>query len=399
MSRRSLALTLLFGTLVLWLATIPGLIEGWDVENEGQWGFKGMGAVAAMIFALAGALLALKRPENAVGWLFGGVGAAFAVITAGETYAVNSLLQGKDGGLIYQIAWLTSWAWVIFLGLIAFAVLLFPSGDLPSPRWRIPARLMAGAFLFGCFGFALTPGSLNNMPDRISNRYGLPPGPGADIFVNAGMLAFLAALVAAAVGVTQRYRSARGLEKQQMKLFALAAAGMAVSMVFVVVTVLLLPRLGDAAEVIASLAMMSIPIAMTFAILRYRLYDIDLIINRTLVYGALSAVLALIYLGSVVLLQPLLSPLTADSDIAIAASTLAVAALFRPARARVQNFIDQRFYRRKYDAQQTLAEFSARLRNQVDLDTLAEELVGAVGHTMEPLHARLWLRPSGEEPR
>lgn len=340
----------------------------------------------------AGALLAYKRPENAVGWLFCVAGLAFALATAGEVYAVTPLIQGSDHDLTYFVAWVTSWIWVLFLGVICFSILLFPSGHLPSPRWKLRARLMAAAFVFGAFGFALTPGSLNNMPSSIQNRYGLPPGSAADLFVNAGMLAFLAALLTAAVAVVQRYRSSHGQQRQQMKLFVLAAAAMGLSMVLVVLSALFGPTIGDLAEMASILSMLSIPVAMTVAILRYRLFDIDVIINRALVYAALSGVLALVYLGAVVLLQQLLSPVTADFDAAIAASTLAVAALFRPLRARIQTFIDRRFYRSRYDAADTLADFAGRLRDQVDLEMLTGELLAAATATFQAAHVSLWLR-------
>ena len=392
---RILALALLLLTTIVALASVPGMIDTWDVKNEGTWAFRGFGLVAAMIFALAGTLLAYKRPENAVGWLFSAAGAAFAVMTAGETYAVIPLIQGNDAGIRYQVAWLTSWAWVIFLGLIAFSILLFPSGTLPSRRWVWPARAIVASFVLGCASFAVGPGSLNNMPARITNRYALPPGPAAEAFVNIGMLAFLAALVAATVGAVQRYRSARGLQKQQMKLFAFTAAAMAASMASVVISQFVVPQWADLAEVVASLMMMAIPIAMTVAILRYRLYDIDVVINRALVYATVSGILALVYIGGVVLLQQVLSPITADSDAAIAASTLAVAALFRPLRARIQTFIDRRFFRSKYDATETLGAFSARLRGHVDLESVAHEVIGVAGNTMQPAHVSLWLRQQG----
>ena len=393
MSRRTVALGLLVATTLVVVATVPGIIDVWDVDNEGEWGFRGFGLVAAMIFALAGALLSFKRPENPIGWLFSAVGVAFALITAGETYAVAPLIEGDDGGIRYQVAWFTSWGWIIFLGLVAFSILLFPSGHLPSPRWVKPARLIAAGFAFGCVSFALGPGPLNNMPPRITNRYALPEGGISDVFVYAGMLSFLAGLVAAAVGAVQRYRSAQGLQKQQMKLFAFAAASLALSMVVVIICLFIAPQFGDIMELVASFAVLAIPVSMTVAILRYRLYEIDLIINRALVYGVLSGILVLVYLGGVVLLQQVLAPITADSDAAIAASTLAVAGLFRPLRAQVQSFIDRRFYRRKYDAADTLADFTTRLRDQVDLDALSSELVAAASSTFQPSHASLWLRP------
>lgn len=391
-TQRWIAISIVLLTTATCIGTIPGIVDAWGVENEGAWGFRGFGVVASLIFAFAGYLLASRRPENPVGWLFSAVGAAFAVITAIETYAVALLIQGNGGGLRYQLAWFASWGWVIFLGLVAFSILLFPTGHLPSPKWVRRARLIGAGFAFGCASFAFAPGPLNNMPASITNRYALPEGAATEIFVNAGMLTFIAGLVAAAVGVVQRYRSSRGLQKQQMKLFAFAAAGMALSMVLVIVVLFFAPQLGDAVELLASVMMMSIPVAMTVAILRYRLYDIDLIINRALVYTVLSGVLALVYLGGVVLLQQLLSPVTADSDAAVAASTLAVAAMFRPLRERIQTFIDRRFYRSKYDAAETLARFAGSLRDQVDLDALTTELLVAAETTVQPAHASVWLR-------
>ena len=392
--RRRLAVAVLIGTVLLCLAAIPGLIDTWDVENEGAWGFSGFGLVASLIFAFSGGLLALKRSENPVGWLFAAVGVSFAAITLLDVYAIAPLLAGSESDVVYFFAWLNSWSWIIFLGLIAFAVLLFPTGKLPSPGWRVPARLLFAGFVFGCLSFAFAPGPLNNLPPIYENRLALPEGPFTEAVVNAGLLAFVGALVVACIGTVQRYRSSEGLQRQQMKLFALAAATMAVSMVVVVISELAAPGIANLSEFVTSVATMSIPLAMTVAILRYRLYDIDLIINRALVYGALSGVLALVYLGGVVLLQQLLAPLTADSDAAIAASTLAVAALFRPLRAWIQSFIDRRFYRRKYDAAATLALFAGRLRNQVDLDALTRELIGAAVSTVQPAHASVWLKPA-----
>ncbi|MDP9069073.1 MAG: hypothetical protein M3N53_12115 [Actinomycetota bacterium] len=394
--RSRLALLSLVATTAICVALIPGVLESADVENEGAWAFTGFGPAAAMVFALAGALLGSKRPENPVGWLFCAVGLAFAVVTAGDVYAVVPLIQGSDNDLVYVAAWFSSWSWVIFLGLLSFAILLFPSGDLPGPRWRLRARLMWAGFAAGCLAFALAPGPLNNLPSHIQNRYALPDTAATDVFVSLGTVAFVGALLTAVAGTVQRYRRSRGLQRQQMKLFAFAAATMGVSLVLAAVSGPLPTAVGNFLEIFSSLAMVSIPVAMTVAILRYRLYDIDVIVNRTLVYGVLSAILAVGYLGTVVILQTVLEPLTRESDLAVAGSTLLVAALFRPLRAKVQGFIDQRFYRRRYDAAETVRTFASRLRERVDLEALTAELVGVVGATMQPAHASVWLRePEG----
>lgn len=391
-SRRAVALFLV--TVVVCLAAIPGVIDASGVRNEEQWAFPGFGLFGSLVFAACGALLALKRAENPVGWLFGMVGLVLAVLTMGDVYASVALVRGQDGGITYQIGWFNSWGWIIFLGLVAFAILLFPSGELPSPHWRWGARLMALGFVLGCLAFALSPGSLNNLPSHITNRYALPENDITEAFTYGGMVSFIAALAASAVAVIQRFRASRGVQRQQMKLFVHAAGALAVTTALVGGgTDIASPVLGDALELANSLAVTAIPIAMAVAILRYRLYDIDVIINRTLVYGVLTVVLAGSYLGIVVLLQGLLKPFTPESDLAVAGSTLVVAALFRPVRSGVQTFIDQRFYRRKYDAAETLSAFSARLRDEVDLDSLSRSLVNVVGSTMQPAHASLWLRP------
>ena len=396
-SRRWIALALLGATVVLCVATVPGVIDASRVVNEQQWAFPGFGLIASLVFASCGALLAVKRPENPVGWLFAAVGLAFVVLTLGDVSAGVALVRGDFSGINYQIGWFNAWAWIIFIGLVAFSILLFPTVDLPGPRWRLRARLMALGFLLGCLSFAFTPGPLNNLPRHITNRYALPDSALTEAFSIFGMLSFIGALAASAAAVIQRFRASRGVQRQQMKLFVYAAGSLAMSMVLIgLTTAVSSPGVVDLLELVNSLAVMSVPVAMAVAIMRYRLYDIDVIINRTLVYGALTALLALVYLGMVFVLQEALQPITAESDIAVAASTLAVAAAFRPLRGWVQAFIDRRFYRRKYDATETLSAFAAHLRDQVDLESLSRELVGVVGKTMQPAHASLWLRSDTE---
>lgn len=392
---RRIVLVLLVVAVSLCAIGVIGAVKAWDVPNEQVWGFRGFGFLAALVFALSGALLAYKRPQNPIGWLFTIAAVAFAGLSVADVYAGIPLIQGRDEGLIYPLAWFASWSWVTFMASIAFAVLLFPTGHLPSPRWRIPMRLMIVAFTLAAVSFAIGPGVLNNYPEHVTNRYALPPGPLADLLLTVGMIGLVVATAAAAAGVVIRFRSSQGLQRQQMKLFALAAAVMGLSFLLMPLAQFWLEALGDTLEVVSSLAMMSMPVAMTIAILRYRLYDIDVIINRALVYAALTALLAGAYLVLILLAQFLTRPIAADSDIAVAGSTLAVAALFRPLRARVQSFIDKRFYRRRYDAALTLDSFTTKLRDQVSLRAIQDDVVQVVSETVQPSSVSLVMLSEG----
>jgi cytochrome b subunit of formate dehydrogenase len=268
--------------------------------------------------------------------------------------------------------------------------LLFPNGRLPSARWRWFARFTAIALLPAAILGALSPGLI--LSSTLQNPIGIEGLPN----VSRAIEAFMYLLVMfGASSMLARLRHAGRIERQQIKWFAYATA-VAISgvilknTVYPVVNVTWVWWIG---LVLTTVGVVSSPIAMGIAIFRYRLYQIDLIINRTLVYGSLTAVLAGVYLGGVVLLQYAFRALIGEeSQLAVVASTLIIAALFIPLRRRIQGFIDRRFYRRKYDARKTLESFSAKLRNQTDLEALSEDLVGVVGETMQPAHVSLWLR-------
>jgi hypothetical protein len=351
-------------------------------------------------YSTVGAIVASRLPESPIGWLFCAIAFIFGVSHFSAEYAAYALLvpsRSLPAGETF--AWLTSWVWVFGLGLIVFLDLLFPNGRLPSARWRWFARFTAIVLLPAAILGALSPGLI--LSSTLINPLGIEGLPNASRAIEAFMYALV---VVGASSMLARLRHAGRIERQQVKWFAYATA-VAISGVILKNTVY--PAVGVTwvwwvGLVLTTVGVVSSPVAMGIAIFRYRLYDIDMIINRTLVYGSLTTVLAAVYLGGVVLLQYAFRALTGEgSQLAVVASTLIIAALFIPLRRRIQGFIDRRFYRRKYDARQTLEAFSAKLRNQTDLDALSDDLVGVVRETMQPAHVSLWLRPdtapSGEE--
>ena len=354
-------------------------------------------AVAA--FATVGAFVIWLRPGNGIGWVFLAIGFIVSVRVAAAQYSEYSLLVRPDslpgGQVAVSLGEAMSTPMFALLGL---ALLLFPDGRLPSRRWRKMLWILGAAALFGMVGLGLRPGHFVDTEsfDSFSNPLGVGSEP--EPFDALGGLAWLlvtAGMLACGVAMVRRMRRAHGIERLQLKWIAFAASLLAVG--FLVISITFFAELSGTVidplrTAVLGLGFCAIPIAAGIAILRYRLYDIDVVINRTLVYGALTATLALAYLGSVLLLQLALRPLTESSNLAIAGSTLAVAALFRPARARIQEAVDRRFYRRKYDAQRTLEAFAARLRDQVDLGALNSELSAVVTETLQPAHVSLWLR-------
>jgi hypothetical protein len=352
-----------------------------------------LAVVTVLSFSTIGAVIASRRPDNPIGWLFCAIGFVGGVRLVSTEYAAYSLVAevGLPPGA-ETLAWITSWLWVPDVGLYLFLALLFPNGRLPSTRWRPFAGFIGVVVVTGTVAVALSPGPIRGL-EPIENPLGWEGIPTVAVLTEA--LLYALGLVAAA-SVLVRLRSSRGEERQQIKWFAYAGVLLATSTVitYVLSEATSLRWLGWVAFLPAMIGMAGIPVAVGIAILRYRLYEIDLLINRTLVYGALTAMLVLVYLGGIVVLQGLLRALTGqESQLAIVASTLAVAALFNPLRRRIQSFIDRRFYRSKYDAAKTLEAFSAKLRDETDLEALNSELVGVVRETMQPAHVSLWLRP------
>jgi hypothetical protein len=371
-----------------------------DVRIFSYWAEYTWGAVA---FSTVGAVIASRRPENRIGWIFCAAGLVAGVHHFSAEYAIHAAPEKTL--LASSLAWIASWTWVPYIGLLLSLGLLFPRGRLPTRRWRPYAALVVAVCLAGAALVALAPGPISGL-GSVENPAGIEGlgaigGVRADYLVQAALGALA---LATALSMFKRLLSARGEERQQLKWFAYAAAVLACGVVIAytvapLVAVSWVNRVGFGLVVVGTL---SVPIAVGIAILRHHLYDIDILINRTLVYGTLTATLVALYFGGIVLLQGigrmvLQGPFHAltgqETQLTTVAATLAIAALFNPLRRRIQAFIDRRFYRRKYDAAKTLEAFSAKLKDETDLEALNAELVGVVRETVQPAHLSLWLRP------
>ena len=387
---------------VLWGVAIAQLLFSlllsalsWGIDtpqNNRPQGFLFILPIVA--FPTVGAVVASRRPRHPVGWLFLGIGLLGGLAALAPEYADYSL-YAKPGSLpaTAVFVWANTWLDVMLFLSIGFLLLVFPTGALPSRRWRpvFWLAIAAGVLSFATSAFKPGPIPLDTLP--VDNPLGIDalrgPIETAGTFV---WMSFAAAILLGVVSVIVRFRHSQGDERAQLKWIALAAVLVVLGFVAGNAT----GHLGNAGDAVVdglfALALAGIPVAAGVAILRYRLYEIDRVISRTLVYGALSVILGAAYIGLVLVGQALFSSFAGGSNLAIAVSTLVVAALFLPVRSRVQRFVDRRFYRRRYDAQRTLEAFGARLREQVALDALGTDLRAVVGETMQPTHVSLWLR-------
>ncbi len=347
-------------------------------------------------FMAVGALIVSRRPGNAVGWVFSAIGVLSSTGVLAQEYAAFGYVT-QPGALPLPViaAWIQSWYWLPLIALaFLFTVLLFPTGRPLSRRWK-PLLWTATATTAAITVLAMVNPTLGLQDEEFSVHN--PIGVEAVGDVEKSMVGsiffgvFLFCMVAALVSLVIRFRRSRGEERQQLKWFTFAGA----LTIVVAFSEDILPSV-DFGDFFFGVVLSLIPTAVGIAILRYRLYDIDRIINKTLVYGAVTALLALGYAGGVLLAQAVL-PVTDDSPALVAITTLAVVALFRPLRSRVQSFVDRRFYRRRYDAARTIESFGFRLRQQTDLDSLRMELLGLVKETMQPSHASLWVKNKGTQ--
>ncbi len=381
--------------VVLTLGAFVLAILGEPARGEGTNRFvRVVLGVVLLVYPTVGALIASRRPENPIGWLLIVVGVGASISGFAAEYGVRAVISdpgSMPGGTIAVWTEEAVFSGVIFTSM-NLVLLLFPQGRLLSRRWLPIAFLAVLSGVLLSVGTAFDPGRFDQDPfSSVENPYGIGREHGVfEGLANSGWILLLAVILASVLSVILRFRRSQGEEREQLKWIAAAAA--------LLVGFWLVALFTDSVNVNVSQALFLLgvaifPVSIGFAILKYRLYEIDRIINRALVYAVLTAGLAGLYFGIVIALQQIFGSLTRGNDLAIAGSTLAVAALFRPARRRIQELVDRRFYRHRYDAQQTLEAFSVRLRDEVDLDQLGAELGAVVHETMQPAHVSLWLRP------
>jgi hypothetical protein len=388
-----LALAVLGLAVVVWFDHLLRQAGRLDLSPLGSDDYSYVLTVASAV--AVGALLALRRPRHPVGWLLLTLG--LSVLAAGVTtgYAGYGLLvRAEPLWAADYAAWWDDVGFVVWPALLGFILLLTPTGSLPSPRWRWWARVAATAPVVWLVAAALQPQPLNPPWPAVTSPLAVPALAGPAGYASwLSVLVVGLALLVGAVSLLVRFRRARGAERQQLRWVAFAAALSALWVVAVAAVVPLVPQPGAELilDVVTAASLALLPLATGVAILRYRLYDLDRIISRTLAYGLLTVLLGGAYAGVVLGLGQRLGQ---SSSLVVAAATLAVAALFQPARRRIQQAVDRRFNRRQNDAAGIIQAFSTHLRDQLDLDTLTGELLVVVDQTMQPTQASLWLRSS-----
>jgi cytochrome b subunit of formate dehydrogenase len=399
MSRRTAAwLTWIFGGCALALSVSAVSLIELNGGNVGS-AYATVPVIWGISFSAVGVVIASRRPDNPIGWIFLLGGFFHGLNAFSSEYSTYALLTSPRpwlGGAFFS--WLFTWAFAPGFATFPLTLLLFPTGRPPSAHWRLVLWLIAVGLASivvpqAVAAWPLRGPALLGDPSRVLESIGGP----AEALLYAGVNLIGLSMLASVFSLALRFRRAASVERQQIKWLLYAGA-----LTFIMTATVSpaapfdLPGFVSAAleTILLPLALPSIPVAVGIAILKYRLYDIDVVINRTLVYGSLTVSLVLAYLGSVVLLQGALRGLIGqESQLAVVVSTLVIAALFNPLRGRIQGFIDRRFYRNKYDAAKTLEAFSAKLRDETDLDALSDDLVGVVREAMQPAHVSLWLRP------
>jgi hypothetical protein len=392
-----------------WAASIALLATGIAMLLTVRYGFPGSSAydywreatIVPAVYATLGLVVATRRPRHPVGWLLIGIGLTGSIQLVAGQYGAWAGAADLPGRL--HAMWTAGQLQIIWIGLVLLLLLLFPTGRLPSPRWRPVAWALVAGVGLSLTAQALKPRTMSGLPED-TNPFGVPAlepiiGP---LDVLGGTLVIVG-IIGAFASLVVRLRRSRGRERQQLKWFVYVAL-LGIVAIFPLGPLLywLSDQLPDGYRGVFGallepwlLGPIALPITVAVAIVRHRLYDIDRVINRTLVYGLLTVLLGAVYAAGVFLLGRLLDPADGQSELAVAASTLAVAALFQPARRRVQTAVDRRFNRARYDAARTVEAFSVRLRDQVDLDTLSAELLTVIDQAVQPTQVSLWLRPMG----
>jgi len=380
----------------LWLVTMAccaaGLVVTLLVTRPLTAGVLVSGAAFALAFPLGyatiGLVMALRRPANPIGWLFAVSGLLWSITIPFDPWLDQLILDGRPLPLLAKVNAIVTeynWAPAIAFG-ITLPALLVPDGHLRSRRWRpVVAAAVAGPVL-GLLGGTFIPGRLEETVVPIDNPFALTgvAGTVAALAGYTGLVLWFASMLAALVSLVLRFRASRGTERQQLRWVAAGATGAVAGLV-----------VGIAGVVVTYFAVLCLPVGVAVAVLRYRLWDLDRLVSRTVTYAAVTALLVVPYL----LILPAATRLAGGSgSLAVAAATLAAAALFQPVRRRVQGLVDRRFNRRRYDAARTVDGFALRLRDQVDLDVLHGELLAVVDQTMQPTQASLWLRPPAAGP-
>lgn len=390
----------LAGLLVFWILSlaVASSVAASMTESTIEWG-PGLGIIG---IGLVGAVLIARRPENAVSWVLGGVG-----FSAGLTALSAGLAQEIADPEPWQVVWIAigglGWVVTFFLALGVFP-LLFPDGSPPTPRWRwilwvgVPATTVAGLLHIlqeqvcarsgpeGCVEWAANPVGISGVPNAEYGTLG-----------STALYVVLIAIAGAVVSLFVRLHRSRGVERQQLKWLTFTLGAL---IAWILIVDVALGEIGGIDlplyDLYLGIIWAMVPLSAAVAILRYRLYEIDRIINRTVVYSSVVVVLGLVYAGSVFILR---ESLPLEGDLAVAASTLAVAALFNPVRRRLQVFVDKRFYRSRYQTQAVVEQFAGRLRDQVDLYALTAELRTTVADSLHPDSVTVWLRLAGRDGR
>ncbi len=378
-------------TLVVTAIGLALLVWDWSTPvPSGSFGVRGFSGVWAVGFGLVGALLTRRRPGHPVGWIFAAAGMLAAVDFASFEYALAAVVGHRDLPAGDYVGWLQLWIWVPFVALITvYLPLLFPDGRLPGPRWRPVSWAAAGCGVIAASGLAITPGVVVNLR-ALRNPFGVHPAAVSNTAIAVGLAGLIGCVVVAVWSLLVRARRGTSVERQQIKW--LAYAGCLVAATLVPSTILSLST-GTAARIAEGalmIAIVTVPVAVAVAVLKYRLYEIDRIISRTLAYVVVTGLMAGVYAGLVLLATRVLGVTTPP---AVAAATLAAAAFFNPLRHRVQRVVDRRFNRARYDADKTVAAFASRLQDAVDLDAVQADLVGVVQHALEPARISVWIRP------